>query len=65
LHNTINILGKKSRCRGWLIREEMYIELHPDNVKLKDRHSLSMSWKSLIHLLKKWKQHILSKDETV
>jgi len=57
LHHTTSILGKKSWCRGWFVRKAVYIKLHPDNVNLEHRYSLSMS-------LKKREQQILSEDKT-
>jgi len=57
LHHTTSILGKKSWCRGWFVRKAVYIKLHPYNVNLEHRYTLSMS-------LKKRGQQILSKDKT-
>jgi hypothetical protein len=36
----------------WIIREEMEIELHPDNVNREDSLFLSQAWEPVIHDLK-------------
>jgi hypothetical protein len=40
----------------YIIREEIQIELHPNNMNRKDGTCLSQSWKLLIYSLKQWRK---------
>jgi hypothetical protein len=49
--NNINILAKKSRHKGQLIREAKDIKLHSNNMHSVDRYSQCRLWKYLVHSL--------------
>jgi hypothetical protein len=57
--------AKKPKHTDQLIREEIKIELCPNNMNQEDGFSISRSWKSFIHSLRNRKQKGLSTSRTL